>query len=118
MQVNAGALVFTLFLVKKKCYYSSMIIDDELITRLEDLSYLRLSSDEKNRITGVLQEILSCIEMLEELNTGDLPECSHPLNNVNIFRDDQAHPSFERELILRNAAQRNNEMFIAPKTVD
>jgi aspartyl-tRNA(Asn)/glutamyl-tRNA(Gln) amidotransferase subunit C len=55
---------------------------------------------------------------LGELNTDGVVERSHPFDNVNVFRDDEARPSFDRELILQNAPVRNDEMFIAPKTVD
>ena len=95
-----------------------MLVNDELIEYLEDLSYLRLSTDEKSRITGEMQEMLNCIAALAELNTEGVAECSNPLDNVNVFRDDQVRPSFDRELILLNAPVKNKEMFIAPKTVD
>ena len=95
-----------------------MKINDKLISDLEDSSCLKLSDDEKSRFKGELEEILSSIAGMLELNTDGVPECTHPLDNVNVFRDDEARPSFDRELILKNAPNRNNEMFIAPKTVD
>ena len=45
-------------------------------------------------------------------------ERSHPFDNVNDFRDDEVRPSFDRALILQNAPFRNDEMIIAPKTVE
>ena len=95
-----------------------MLIDDKLIAYLEDLSCLRLSADEKSCLTGELQEIIDCMAKLADVNTEAVPECSNPLDKVNVFRDDEALPSFGRELILKNAPNRNEEMFIAPKTVD
>ncbi|MDR0320143.1 MAG: Asp-tRNA(Asn)/Glu-tRNA(Gln) amidotransferase subunit GatC [Treponema sp.] len=95
-----------------------MQIDDKLISYLEDLSCLTLSDTEKSRLTGDLKEILSGMDRLSELNTDGVPERSHPFDNVNAFRDDEAGASFERELILKNAPERNDEMFIAPKTVE
>ena len=95
-----------------------MTIDDELIGYLEDLSCLTLSAGEKSRLTGDLKDILGGMERLGELNTENVGERSHPFNYVNAFRDDEAGDSFDRELILKNAPERNNEMFIAPKTVE
>jgi aspartyl-tRNA(Asn)/glutamyl-tRNA(Gln) amidotransferase subunit C len=95
-----------------------MQIDDKLISYLEDLSCLTLSDAEKSRLTGDLKEILSGMERLSELNTEGVPERSHPFDNVNAFRDDEAGVSFDRALILKNAPDRNDEMFIAPKTVE
>jgi len=95
-----------------------MHIDDKLITYLEDLSCLTLSADEKIRLTGDLREILDYMARLGELNTDGVLERSHPFDNVNVFRDDEACPSSDRELILKNAPNRNGEMFIAPRTVE
>jgi aspartyl-tRNA(Asn)/glutamyl-tRNA(Gln) amidotransferase subunit C len=95
-----------------------MQIDSKLISYLEDLSCLALSDIEKNRLTEDLQKILNIIAPISGLNTDGVPECSHPLNNVNIFRNDEIEPSFDRELILKNAPARNEEMFIAPKTME
>jgi len=95
-----------------------MQIDDKLISYLEDLSYLTLSENEKKRLKQDLSNILSGMARLNELNTENVPERSHPFDNVNSFRDDEVKPSFERELILKNAPEHNDEMFIAPKTVE
>jgi aspartyl/glutamyl-tRNA(Asn/Gln) amidotransferase C subunit len=95
-----------------------MHIDDTLISYLEDLSCLTLSADEKSRLTGDLQEIVDYMARLGELNTDGVTERSHPFDNVNVFRDDEARPSADRELILKNAPNRNDEMIIAPRTVE
>jgi len=94
-----------------------MQIDGKLITYLEDLSYLTLADDEKRRLTKDLEEILSGMARLGELDTDDVPERSHPFDDVNAFRDDVATPSVERGLILRNAPNGDDETFVAPKTV-
>ena len=95
-----------------------MKIDDELIAYLEDLSCLTLSDSEKNRLSGDLQKILDYMARLGELNTAGVSERSHPFDNVNAFRDDEVRPSYDRDLILKNAPVKNEEMIIAPKTVE
>ena len=95
-----------------------MEIDDKLISYLEDLSYLRLSDDEKNRLKTDLEKILNNMAQLDNLDTGGVPERSHPFDKVNAFRYDEPYASFDREFILKNAPNRNEEMFIAPKTVE
>jgi len=93
-------------------------IDDKLIAYLEDLSCLTLSADERTRLTGDLQKILDYMARLGELDTKGVNERSHPFDDVNAFRDDEARPSFERSLILKNAPVRNDEFILAPKTVE
>lgn len=95
-----------------------MQIDDKLIEYLENLSYLTLSEGEKLRLRGDLQEILGGMEHLGALDTSGVPERSHPFDDVNAFRADVVRDSYDRELILQNAPQRDDQTFIAPKTVD
>jgi aspartyl/glutamyl-tRNA(Asn/Gln) amidotransferase C subunit len=95
-----------------------MQIDGELLDYLEDLSCLTLADEEKVRLTHDLQEILDYMARLGELNTEGVAELSHPFDNVNFFRDDVVCPSYDRASILQNAPAKNDEMIIAPKTVE
>jgi len=95
-----------------------MLIDEALISYLEDLSCLTLTGDEKARLAGDLNDILGGMARLSALDTENVPERSHPFDHVNAFREDAAAASFDRELILRNAPVSDGVMFIAPKTVE
>ena len=95
-----------------------MQIDNGLIAYLEDLSCLTLSEGEKSRLTGDLQKILDYMARLGELDTTGVNERSHPFDNINCFREDDVRHSFDRGLILKNAPVKNEEMIIAPKTVE
>ena len=95
-----------------------MEIDDKLISYLEDLACLALSADEKSRLKGDLQEIIRYVAQLSELNTEGVAERSHPFDMVNVFRNDEVRPSFDRDMILKNAPVKNDEFFIAPRTVE
>lgn len=77
-----------------------------------------LSENERVRLKSDLSKILSGMVRLDELNTENVPERSHPFDNVNAFREDETKDSLERDLILRNAPECTDEMFIAPKTVE
>ena len=95
-----------------------MEIDSKLISYLEDLSFLSLTDCEKSRLAEDLKEILGGMACLEDLDTEGITERSQPFDNINAFRDDVAQASFPRELILKNAPNRNDIMFVAPKTVE
>lgn len=95
-----------------------MKIDDTLIDYIEDLSRLRLSREEKHNAKDDLSKILSYIDKLNEIDTSDLPETSHPFSFTNNFREDEIRPSYDRELILQNAPQKKDGCFKVPKTVE
>ena len=96
----------------------AMFIDGKLISYLEELSYLTLSDGEKSRLTEDMEKILNGMSLLNGLDTENIPERSHPFDNVNAFREDTVTPSFDREIILKNAPKNDGTMFIAPKVVE
>lgn len=89
-----------------------MLIDDALVSYLEALSCLSISGDERIRLISDLQKIIDYMAKLAELDTGGARD--NPLANTNVFRDDAACPSLDRELILKNAPVKNDAMIIAP----
>ena len=99
-----------------------MEINNDLISYLEDLSNLTFSGEEKSQLTENLQKTMETLSCLNKLDTAGLPESASPWdvseNNVNIFRPDEVHPSLTRALVLKNAPVKNEEFFIAPKTVE
>ena len=99
-----------------------MQINANLISYLEELSNFTLSDSEKTQLTEDLKKILIDITRIKELNTEGLSENVSPwdasFDKANIFRNDEAFTSFDRESILKNAPIRNEEFFIAPKTVE
>ena len=92
--------------------------DDELISFLEGLSCMALPPSEKSRMAEDLRDIFSLVSKLDGLNTNGISECRAPLDTVNIFRGDVVIPSFNRELILKNAPEKTDEMIVAPRTVE
>ncbi|MDF2686162.1 MAG: aspartyl/glutamyl-tRNA(Asn/Gln) amidotransferase subunit [Clostridia bacterium] len=95
-----------------------MIINDELITYLEDLSRLRLTEREKEKAKIDLSKILSYIDKLNELDTKGVEAISHPFPFTNNFREDIVKDSFDRALILSNAPAQKDGYFKVPKTVE
>ncbi|MCL2804781.1 MAG: Asp-tRNA(Asn)/Glu-tRNA(Gln) amidotransferase subunit GatC [Treponema sp.] len=104
-----------------------MQVDDKLISYLENLSCLTLSESEKKSMTEDFQKTLIDISRIKELGKpqgtenvlrGDTRECSSPFDDVNVFREDDVCPSLDRSLILKNAPVKNDEFFMAPKTVE
>lgn len=94
------------------------MIDDNLISYLADLAYLKFSDDEKNALKKDLGKILNYMAKISELNTNENLESDYYRENANAFRDDEVYASFDRKLILQNAPVKNDTMFFAPKTVE
>jgi len=96
-----------------------MKIDDTLISKLERLSRLELSSDEKDVIKNDLNEILEMVETLQELDTDEV----EPLIYVNQDRkaERQDEPANELSIIeaTKNAPIKHEDgFFVVPKVLD
>jgi len=96
----------------------TMKINDELITRLENLSRLELTSEERELAKDELGAFISYLSKLSEADTKGQPELSHPFGVVNRFRQDEVEPSLSRELVLREAAEKDELCYQVPQTVE
>ena len=95
-----------------------MVIDEKLINYLEDLSFLSLSSEEKERISRDLENILAGMELLSKLNTENIAEKDFTALFVPNMRKDEVCPSLFKDIVLKNAPEAKNGTFVVPKTVE
>lgn len=95
-----------------------MQITPDLIKYLESLARITLTEDEEKKVGAELQDILSYIDMLNELDTEGVEAMSHAFPITNVFRKDEVKPSMSPEEIVANAPESQDGTFVVPKTVD
>lgn len=95
-----------------------MKITEELVDYVSTLSRLSLEKDEKAAVQRELEQIVTYMGVLDELDTHDVEPLSHVLPVVNVTRPDEVEPSFDREALLRGAPKRDQETFLVPKAVE
>ena len=77
-----------------------MEITKQDIEHIAELSSLKLSDAEIEGYAKDMQEILSFVDKINELDTTNLEESAFALEGENVFRKDEVKPSFDRELIV------------------
>src|SRR5687767_2544668 len=82
------------------------------------LARLRLTEDEKRRLTEDLNVILTHFEILQQLDTEGIPPTAHALQLQNVLREDASRPSLPREEFLRVAPEARDEFFVVPRVVE
>ena len=82
------------------------------------LSRLRLTEEEKSRLTESLNVILAQFEVLQQLDTEGVPPTAHAMTLRNVFREDVTRPSLPREDVLREAPEARDEFFVVPRIVE
>ncbi len=82
------------------------------------LARLRLTDEEKQRLTQDLNVILTHFEILQRLDTREVPPTAHAMVLQNVFREDAVRPSLPREAVLREAPDARDEFFLVPRVVE
>ena len=95
-----------------------MQITPDLIKYLEKLARITLSEDEEKKVGNELQDIISYIDMLNELVTDGVEAMSHCFPVTNVMREDEVAPSMSPDEIVANAPESQDGYFVVPKTVD
>ncbi len=92
-------------------------ISKEEVRHVAKLARLDLEEDEEMRLTGQMNDILSYMEKLGELDTRDIPATTHAIQLQNVFRPDVVCPSLERDRALDNAPRSDGVSFVVPKII-
>ncbi len=95
-----------------------MQITPDLIKYLESLARITLTEKEEEKVGAELQDILTYIDMLNELDTDNVEAMSHSFPITNVFREDEVKPSLPAEEIVANAPESQDGAFVVPKTVN
>ncbi len=94
-----------------------MKVTKDLILHIANLAHLNLREDEIEKIEKDLNQILEYVNKLNEIDTTDVLPLSHPIEIINIFRDDIVGHSIPREEALKNAPDSTDEFFKVPKVI-
>lgn len=94
-----------------------MKITREEVEHVAVLARLDLNAEEAERITAQLDNILTYVAKLDELDTEGVPLTTHSQNVANAFREDEVHESLDRNQALANGPLENGESFIVPRVL-
>ena len=93
-----------------------MKITDETIEYVGILAKLELSDEEKERAKKDMTEMLDYVGKLNELDTSSVEPMSHTFPVSNVMREDVVTNGDDKENMLKNAPERNEDAYIVPET--
>lgn len=94
-----------------------MKITPQEVSHVANLARLHMSQEEVEEMTRQLDDILTYVAKLNELDTEGIVPTTHTISIVNAFREDEVKPSLEREETLANAPRQNGEFFVVPRVI-
>ena len=89
-------------------------ISREQLLHVARLARLELRDEEVERLGAQLNEILTAVSKVSELDLSDVPPTLHPLDVVNVWGADEPRPSLPPEEALANAPEREGSYFKVP----
>ena len=93
-----------------------MAITRDDVLHVAQLARLALTDGEVQRLVDELGAILEAVGKVSELDLRDVEPTSHPLDLVNISREDKTRPSLGLDDALANAPEREESFFRVPPT--
>jgi aspartyl-tRNA(Asn)/glutamyl-tRNA(Gln) amidotransferase subunit C len=95
-----------------------MRVTKEEVKKIAVLSRLYIDEDQLDHFARNLEAVLDHAEKLKELDTKDVPPTAHILPIHNVLRADEIQPSMPRELLTKNAPEKDGGCFIVPRVVE
>lgn len=94
-----------------------MSITKETISKLEELTMLKLSASEKKALMPELNKIVELVNKLSELDTSGTEPLKHVNKHAQPLRKDIIEASLDRDTVLKNAKEREGHFFKVPKVI-
>ena len=85
------------------------------VRKVAELARLKLPEDQIATYTLELEEILSYVEQLQEIDTSNVSPTSRAVEVTNVMRKDHVEVTCSREDILDQAPHREGDFFRVPK---
>ena len=94
-----------------------MKIDDQIIEKISGLAYLEFGEEEKEKIRQDLEQILTFVEKLKELDTENVEPLVYLSDKTEVLREDRMIPTISNEEALLNAPEKSGRFFKVPKVI-
>jgi aspartyl-tRNA(Asn)/glutamyl-tRNA(Gln) amidotransferase subunit C len=94
-----------------------MEVNKDLILKLENLTRLELSEQERENIQHDLSNILKMVDKLNELDTNRVEPLVYISEEVNVWREDEVKHEINNVDALRNAPTSQAPYFKVPKVI-
>ena len=95
-----------------------MEITKDLVQYLENLGRLELSPEDEEKTQKALGDILGYFDQLNELDTEGVEPLSHVFGRTNVMREDKVTSGDIKDKIISNAARKDEDTILVPRTFD
>ena len=94
-----------------------MQVEKEEKMHIAKLAALNIKEEEIEEYRKNLQDILNFANIVNSVNTENVSETIGSTSNVNMFREDEIKEFEDKEALMQNAPEKQNNMFSIPKVI-
>lgn len=94
------------------------MLDVELITYLAKLSKLEVDDIDKEKLVSEMSAIVDLMDTMGEVKMEDDINLNGEGISLKDLREDEVVPSFDNEIILKNAPHQKDGFFTVPKIME
>jgi len=95
-----------------------MDITNDMVDKLADLAKLEFNGEEKEKLKGDLNKIITFIDKLNELDTDRIEPLIFMSEEKNILREDEVKQIITHEEAMKNAPAKDSDYFRVPKFLE
>ena len=95
-----------------------MKVSADELARIAHLARLALDPRDIPRLGDELARILTLVDEMNAVETGDLEPMAHPVEMVQRLRDDEVRELDQRDLLQRGAPEVENGLYLVPKVIE
>ncbi|WP_031483682.1 Asp-tRNA(Asn)/Glu-tRNA(Gln) amidotransferase subunit GatC [Maridesulfovibrio frigidus] len=96
---------------------SDVKLSTDEVAKVASLARLDLSEEKKELFAGQLNNILSYMDKLNEIDTKDVEPMFSPVEHTTVLRKDVVTKEHTRDEILANAPDSDGQYFVVPRIV-
>lgn len=95
-----------------------MKITDEIVDHIAHLARLEFEGEAKTAIKQDMENIISFMEVLQQVDTENVEPLIFMSNEINRLREDVAEVTLTQAEVLKNAPKKDSDYFRIPKVLD
>lgn len=95
-----------------------MKIDTETVDKIAHLARLEFDDAAKTAMVKDMNNMLSFVDKLNELNTDNVEPLIYMSDEVNVLREDEVKGMVTQQEALSNAPKKDSDYFKVPKVID
>ena len=95
-----------------------MKISEEILNNISSLSKIKIDEKIKSDLIKDLESILKMVEEMNKIDTSGIEPMSHPLEEADNLRKDEASDDIRRDEYQKFAPQTDDGFYLTPKVIE